>query len=226
MSLTTEQLEELRGISSPTISNAIETFDVRPRIEGITGAGVQCFFPALGPMIGYASTLTIRSTEPPAKPRRVNRRDYWESLRRRPGPLLAVAQDLSEPPSGAYWGEVNSHIHQKLGCVGVLTNGTVRDLEEVGRMSFHFLASGVSVSHCYAHLEDFDLPVTVFGMLVRPGDLIHADQHGAVVIPIEIAAEVAAASRKVEAAEKPMLDLCRAPELDLDALDKLISPDY
>jgi 4-hydroxy-4-methyl-2-oxoglutarate aldolase len=226
LSFTFEQLEKLRLIPSPTIANAIETFDVRPRTEGTTGAGVQCFFPALGPMIGYASTLTILSDRPPSKPRRVNRRDYWESVRRQPGPLVAVAQDLSETPGGAYWGEVNSHIHQKLGCVGILTNGTVRDLEEVGRMSFHFLASGVRVSHGFAHLEDFNVPVKVFGMLVRPGDLIHADRHGAVVIPMEIAAEVASASRKVEAAEKPMLDLCRAPELDLSALDQLVSPDY
>lgn len=228
MPITAEQLDQLRRISSPTIANAIETFDVRPRLDGVTGAGVQCMFPELGAMVGYASTLAIHSNQPPAKRRRVNRRDYWEAMRNKSGPLVAVAQDLSETPGGAYWGDVNSHIHQKLGCVGVLTNGTVRDLDEVSRMPvpFHFMARGVSVSHGWAHLEDFDCPVKVFGMLVRPGDLIHSDRHGAVIIPSEIAEEVAAAARKVEAGEKPMLDLCRAAEIDLAALDKLISAGY
>ncbi len=179
-------------------------------------------------MIGYASTLAIHSHQPSAKKRRVNRREYWEGMRGKAGPLIAVAQELSETPGGAYWGDVNSHIHQKLGCVGVLTNGTVRDLDEVGQMAkpFHFFAAGVSVSHGWAHLEDFDCVVRVFGMLVRPGDLIVCDQHGAVIIPPEIAAEVAVAARKVESGEKPMLDLCRAAELDLDALDGLISAGY
>jgi len=228
LALTAEQLEELRQISSPTIANAIETFDVRPRMEGVTGPGVQCLFPQHGGMIGYASTLAIHSNQPPAKVRRVHRKAYWEATRNKVGPLIAVAQDLSETPGGAYWGDVNSHIHQKLGCIGVLTNGTVRDLDEVGRMAapFHFFAAGVSVSHGWAHLEDFDCPVKVFGMLVRPGDLIHADRHGAVIIPLEIAGEVAFAARKVEGSEKPMLDLCRAPQLDLEVLDQLISPGY
>ncbi|MEO8025991.1 MAG: RraA family protein [Bryobacteraceae bacterium] len=228
MLLSPEQLEELRRISSPTIANAIETFEVRARMEGVTGPGVQCLFPQHGGMIGYASTLAIHSNQPPAKQRRVNRKDYWESMRKKTGPLVAVAQDLSETAGGAYWGDVNSHIHQKLGCVGVLTNGAVRDLDEVGRMAvpFHFMAASVTVSHGWAHLEDFDCPVKVFGMLVRPGDLIHADRHGAVIIPAEIADRVAAAARKVEADEKPMLDLCRASEMDLDALDKLISAGY
>jgi len=228
LALSAEQLEELRQISSPTIANAIETFDIRPRLEGVTGPGVECLFPQHGAMIGYASTLAIHSNQPPAKVRRVHRKAYWEATRSKVGPLVVVAQDLSDSPGGAYWGDVNSHIHQKLGCVGVLTNGTVRDLDEVGRMAapFHFFAAGVSVSHGWAHLEDFDCVVKVFGMLVRPGDLIHADRHGAVIIPAEIAVEVAAAARKVEANEKPMLDLCRAPELDLEALDKLISAGY
>ncbi len=100
------------------------------------------------------------------------------------------------------------------------------DLDEVRQFGFHFFAAGVHVSHGYAHLEDFNRPVRVFGMTVHPGDLIHADKHGAVVIPAEVAGEVAAAARRVDEAERPMIALCRAPELDLDALDKLISPDY
>lgn len=224
--LTPEQLAELRRIPSPTIANAIETFEVRPRLEGYTSSKVMCLFPDLGPMVAYAHTLTVMTNQPAPAKRHVNRRHYWESIRAQPGPLVTVVQDLSEESGGAYWGEVNSSIHKKLGSIGVLTNGSVRDLDEVKQLGFHFFAGSVHVSHGYAHLEDFNRPVKVFGMTVHPGDLIHADKHGAVVIPKEIAAEVAAAARGVDESERPMLALCRAETLDLDALDKLISPAY
>lgn len=224
--LTSEQLAELRRIPSPTIANAIETFHVRPRLEGYTSANVLCLFPEMGPMTGYAHTVAILTNQPAPAKRLVNRRDYWESVRAQDGPLVTVVQDLSEQSGGAYWGEVNSNIHKKLGSIGVLTNGSVRDLDEVRQLGFHFFAGSVHVSHGYAHLEDFNRPVRVFGMTVHPGDLIHADKHGAVVIPKEIAAEVAAAARRVDDAERPMIALCRAETLDLDALDRLISPDY
>ena len=101
----------------------------------------------------------------------------------------------------------------------------MRDLDEVERLGFHFFASGVQVSHGYAHLEDFNQPVKVFGMDVLPGDLIHADQHGAVVIPHEIAREVAEAAKQVDLSEKPMLAACKLAD-PLDELDRLISPEY
>jgi regulator of RNase E activity RraA len=223
--LTPAEMEELRRISSPTIANAIETFHVRPRVEGITGPGVRCLFPALGPMVGYACTATILSNQPAPDPRNVDRRDYWEYVRSMPGARVSVVQDLSETPGGAYWGEVNANIHMALGSQGVITNGTVRDLDEVERTGFHFFASGVQVSHGWAHLEGFNRPVKIFGMLVQPGDLIHADKHGAVVIPAEIAHHVAAAARKVEASEKPMLAACKSPEM-IAELDRLIPREY
>jgi regulator of RNase E activity RraA len=116
-------------------------------------------------------------------------------------------------------------LHKALGSQGVITNGTVRDLDEVARIGFHFFASGVQVSHGYAHLENFNRPVQVFGMLVHPGDLIHADQHGAVLIPQEIAHELADAARRVELAEKPMLAACTLED-PIDELDRLIPGEY
>jgi regulator of RNase E activity RraA len=102
----------------------------------------------------------------------------------------------------------------------------VRDIEEVRPLGFHFFASGVQVSHGYAHLEDFDRPVKVFGMLVYPGDLIHADRHGAVAIPQELAAAVIEAAREVERKEKPMIALCQSPDFSIEELDKLIPHAY
>ena len=225
-SLTLEEIKALRKISSPTVANAIETFDVRPRGEGFTNVGMQCFFPKRGVMLGYACTAMIHSGQPPAPKRLVSRTDYWEYVQRTCGPKVSVIQDLSPVPLGAYFGEVNSNIHLALGSEGVITNGTVRDIEEVSGTDFNVFASGLSVSHGFAHLEDFNRPVKVFGMTVLPGDLVHADRHGAVVIPRSIACEVVAAARAIEQAEREMITLCKSEEFTIPALDKLISPEY
>jgi 4-hydroxy-4-methyl-2-oxoglutarate aldolase len=221
-------LERLRRFPTPTIANAIETFEVRPQGEGFTDSRVRCLFPGLGVMLGYACTATIHSAQPAPVPRNVDRREYWEYLAAASGPKVSVVQDLSEASGGAYWGEVNSSLHQALGSQGVLTNGTVRDLEEVDRIGFHFFAAGVHVSHGHAHLEEFARPVKVFGMLVHPGDLIHADRHGAVVIPSEIAARVADAAAEIERQEKPMLAACKLPTVEerIAELDRLIPRAY
>lgn len=219
------ELDRLRAFSSPTIANAVESFQVRPRLAGVTDARIRCLFPALGPVVGYACTAAIASAEPAAQPRSVSRRKYWEYVRSFAGPRISVVQDLSPTPGGAYWGEVNAGMHKSLGSQGVITNGTVRDLNEVESIGFHFFASGVQVSHGFAHLESFNEPVEVFGMRVNPGDLIHADRHGAVVIPREITTRVADAADRVTIDEKPMLAACLLDN-PIDELDRLISPEY
>jgi 4-hydroxy-4-methyl-2-oxoglutarate aldolase len=175
--------------------------------------------------VGYACTATIRSATPPPVPRGVRRAQYWRYTQRAAGPKITVVEDLSESPGGAYWGEVNASIHKSLGSLGVITNGTVRDIDEVEKVGFALFASGLQVSHGHAHLEGFGETVTVFGMRVHSGDLIHADKHGAVVIPREIAHEVAGAARRVELSEKPMLAACRLPD-PVEELDRLIPPEY
>ena len=224
--LNADELAALRAISSPTIANAVETFDVRPRDEGYTTMGVRCLFPERGALLGYACTALIMSSQVAAPKRLVNRTDYWEYTKAAPGPKITVMQDVSESPAGAYFGEVNANIHLALGSLGIITNGVVRDVPEVSRTGFQVFARDLAVSHAYAHLEDFNRPVTVFGLTVRPGDLVHADEHGAVVIPHEIAREVAAASRAIEKAERVMIDLCQSSAFSIPELDKLISPEY
>lgn len=223
--LSAGELEELRRISSPTIANAIEVFNVRARGAGVTNARIQCIFPELGALVGYACTARIHSTQPPRIPRDVSRTEYWEYVQSFPGARVSVVEDLSETPGGAYWGEVNASIHLALGCCGVITNGTVRDLDEVRRLGFHFFAGGVQVSHGYAHLHDFNRPASVFGILVHPGELIHADRHGAVVIPGEIARDVVRAARELELREKSMLVACKLPNV-IEELDGLIPHEY
>ncbi len=203
------------------MANAIERLNVRGRHEGITGPGVVCAFPDFGPMVGYAATLAVRSKTPPTK-QSASRKASWDAVLAVPAPRIVVAQELDQPPGGAFWGEVNASIHKALGCLGLLTDGTVRDLDEVRRIGFQFLAAGVEVAHGHAHVESFGQPVTVFGMAVRPGDLIHADRHGAVVIPAQAARAMAAACRAVDDHERPILDLCRGPDFTTAKLAELL----
>lgn len=216
----------MRRFSSPTMANALEALGVTPQQAVYTDPSVQCLFPALGPMVGYACTATIVSDQPPTTPRRVWRTQYWEYTQRSPEPRVTVMQDLSARPGGAYWGEVNANLHRALGSQGVITNGTVRDVDEVRDLGFHLFCAGVQVSHGFAHLEDFNHPVTLFGLVVRPGDLIHADRHGAVVIPGDLAGQVVAAAEEIERGEKPMIALCKSPDFSIEALDKLIPHSY
>ncbi len=224
--LAAEELAPLRRFTSPTVANALETFGVSPKEATYTNDRIRCIFPDLGAMVGYACTARIMSAQPPVHPRRVARTDYWEYTRKSPAPRVTVVQDLSVPSGGAYWGEVNAGIHRALGSIGVITNGSVRDLEEVRALAFHFFASGVHVSHGYAHLEDFDVPVVVFGMLVRPGDIIHADRHGAVVIPRKLAPQVIEAAKEIERQERPIIGLCKSLDFSIAELDQLVSPAY
>jgi 4-hydroxy-4-methyl-2-oxoglutarate aldolase len=221
--LSRDELEALKRFSTPSIANAIERFDVRPRHHGFTGPEIRCMFPDLPPIVGYASTATIAAEQPGAAGRTPNVGDYWDAVLSIPAPRIAVIQDLDQPCAlGSFWGEVNGNIHRALGCVGAVTNGGVRDLEEVRALDFQFLASAAIVSHAYVHLVDYGIPVKLGSLWVQPGDLIHADQHGAIVIPHEIAREVAAAAAEVERGERVIIDFCQSSEFDVQQLKELV----
>lgn len=217
--LSPEELEALRKITTPTVSNAIETFDVRPRNEGFMDSSVRCILPELGTMVGYACTATIRAREQEAS---LPPWDMWEAVRQVPEPRVVVIQDLDAPqPVGSFWGEVNGNTYKALGCVATVTNGGVRDLDEVREMGFHFFASCVLVSHAYVHLVDIGVPVQVGGITVRPGDLIHGDQHGVLVIPPEIARDIPKAAAEVERRERRIIALCQSPDFSPEKLREL-----
>jgi 4-hydroxy-4-methyl-2-oxoglutarate aldolase len=197
------------------LSNAIETFDVRPRDVGYMSMEIRCLFPELGPMVGYAATATIRAK----RPGHGDQTALYRHVRDVVGPRVVVVQDLDEPPGlGSLWGEVNATIFGTMGCTGCVTNGCVRDLKEARGMGFHFFARGPGVSHAYVRVESAGEPVTVGGLRVRPGDLLHADQHGVLLIPIEIAGELAAAAERVIAAEQSLLRWVRSDAFDADEL--------
>ena len=216
--LSEAELGALRAWPTPAISNAIETFDVRPRNQGFM-LGIKCIFPDLAPMVGYACTATLLADLPPTEKARSATQAHWDNILSTPGPRIAVIQDLDQPRCiGSLWGEVNANIHRALGCLGVVTDGGVRDLDEVHELGFHFFAADVIPSHAYNHIVDAGTPVKVGGLVVNNGDLIHADKHGVIVIPHEIAREVPEACQKVEDRERRIINFCKSPDFDVEAL--------
>lgn len=210
-------LEELRSFPTPAVANGIEAFDIRPRDTGYMDASVRCMFPELGHAIGYAATATIRAKTPGDD----SSRKLWKHVAETPSPRFVVVQDLDEPAGiGSLWGEVNSNIHQAFGAVGVMTNGCVRDLDEMRALGFHAFAGSVGVSHAYVHVEEVALTVQIGGLVVDPGDLLLGDQHGVIAIPTEIAAELPAAIRKIEEGERAVIATFRAPDFSPDAFTK------
>jgi len=170
-------------------------------------------------MVGYACTATMIADLPPREKDRGAGQAHWDNILSTPEPRVAVIQDLDQPRCiGSLWGEVNANIHRALGCLGVVTDGGVRDLDEVHELGFHFFAADVIPSHAYVHIVDSGTPVKVGGLVINNGDLIHADKHGVVVIPHEIAREVPAACQKVEDRERRIINYCRSPAFDVEAL--------
>ncbi|MCX8038192.1 MAG: RraA family protein [Candidatus Sumerlaeia bacterium] len=222
--LTLAEIEALKRFTTPTVSNAIELLGYEANDIRFMSAEIRCFFPDLGPMVGFAATATIVTEKETAKLGHPVPYEHWKAVLQVPAPRVIVVQDLDEPPAvGAWWGEVNSNIHRALGAVGVVTNGGVRDLDEVHAMGFHFFAAAVNVSHCYCHCMDYGRPVKVGGVWIRPGDLIHADQHGVVVVPQDIVKEIPAAVKKLEAAERKIIDLCKSPDFTVEKLRDLFT---
>jgi regulator of RNase E activity RraA len=208
-------LETLRTFDTPTICNALEIVAPERRLTGFTIRPLVCPFPDLPPMVGYAKTATIRATHtndivgPDARKQRIA---YYEYCASSPAPGISVIQDLDghELGFGAFWGEVQSTVHKALGLAGVVTDGSIRDIPQWAP-GFQALAGSVSPSHGHVHLAGFGQQVRVAGMIVRSHDLIHADRHGAVVIPAALAAKIPAACDLLARKEATILDEARTP---------------
>jgi regulator of RNase E activity RraA len=201
-SLSKAQAEFLQSIDTPTVCNIVEMVAPERRGHGYTVKHLFCPFPDLPPIVGFAKTVTAKAKEKVALGSYMDKRlDYLDYVASEPRPSIAVIQDLDDEAGyGAFWGEVQSNIHKALGCLGVVTNGSIRDIPMIAP-GFQMLAGSLSPSHAYTHVEDFGIPVTVHGMAVNSGDLIHADQHGAVVVPLAIIDRMKAALDDLNARE-------------------------
>jgi len=225
--LTTERLEALRQFDTCTIANAIERFGVRLRNQGFTQPGLQCVTGGFPRALGYAATYTVRSTDPPMTGvSYLDRTDWWSHIGRLPTPRIAVFQDLAAGPgSGSCVGQVHAAILQAFHCEAVVTNGLVRDLPGVAGMRFPMFARGVAVSHSYAHQVDYGTPVEIFGLRIGPGDLLYADCHGVISIPLEIAAELPKVAGEIRAREARIVDVCLSPDFSPGKLLNVIKDD-
>lgn len=209
-------LDALRRYDSCTLSNAIETFDVRPRDTGYLSHGIKSIFPDLAVMVGYAATATVRARGLAARP---DDEPLWRHVLSVPAPRVMVIQDLDDPPGcGAFWGEVMSTIFTALGCEGTVTNGSVRDLKEVHEIGFRYFAASVGVSHAYVRWVHVGVQVEVGGAIVLPGDLIHADRHGVLLVPKEIAMELPRAADKIVETEQELIRWVRSSDFTVERL--------
>lgn len=182
--LTKADLDRLAKWDTPTICNGLELLDEAWRLSGYTTRAFTCLRPGAKPIVGYARTATIRASVKPGPEAVALRRDYYTYIDAGgPKPSIAVIQDVDDQPArGALWGEVNTNIHKGLGCLGVVTNGSIRDLAD-SAAGFQALAGQVGPSHAWVHVTSIGGAVEVHGMTVRDGDILHADVHGAVVVP-------------------------------------------
>jgi regulator of RNase E activity RraA len=204
--LTKTQIDFLQSIDTPTVCNLIEIVAPERRGYGYTTAHLHCPFPDLPPMIGFAKTVTMRSRDKVALGDYMQKRlDYFDYVAAAPNPSWVVIQDLDEPAGhGAFWGEVMGNIHKALNCVGTITNGSVRDIPMIPQ-GFQMLAGSIGPSHAYVHVADYGVDVTVHGMKVKSGDLIHADRHGAVVVPLDTIDAMKPAFDKLSAREASII---------------------
>ena len=207
--LDTAILKRISDFDVPTISNAVEFFSVRPKTEGFMGPQIRAMLHPGRTVVGYAATARISATQPATEPQKSLLGQHYRSVRDTLKPTLAVIQDTDPQPVGSFWGEVHATVHKALGCVAAITNGGVRDLDEVRSLGFGYYATCTLVSHANVHLEEVGCPVTVGGLTVMPGDLLAADQHGVILIPNEIAAHLPDACEYAGKAEQPVLGPCR-----------------
>ena len=213
--LSAAQLADLAKHDTPTICNVIELWDIRPRNAGYMNHTIQACFPQLPPMVGYALTSTFRSMAPPrggdVYASMTAQIEQFESL---PGPPVIVFQDLDDPVASATFGEVMCTTYQAFGARGLITSGTGRDLDQVEAIRFPAFTGGTTCSHGYCHIISVGVPVTVGGIAVYQGDLLHGDRNGVTTIPHEIASEIPDACRELMAAEDVVLKYCRGGDIN------------
>jgi 4-hydroxy-4-methyl-2-oxoglutarate aldolase len=217
--LTPEQFAELQKIDSPTVSNAIERFTVRPRLEGFASWDLRCAFPELGTMMGYAVTCTAdTTTETRADERGLMR--LWAAIEAAPKPAVLVIKDIGpERSRSCHMGEVMATTAKALGAVGCVSDGGLRDVVEVRALGgFQYFCPGFVVSHGNPIICEVNVPVTLEGMAVKPGGLLHGDANGVLVVPDAVADRVAAEAERVRADEREVLDFVRAPGLTVEKL--------
>ena len=217
--LSVEQLEELRSVDSPTVSNAVEAFKVRDDTQGFMGMNIQCLTPEFGVMVGYAITATADSMTPGRARNRQGHLRLFEGIAASPKPAILVVQDVGPRRTHAcFLGDVIASLSRRLGAIGIVTDGGVRDLDGVRPLGFHVFAAGLVVAHGTFNIIDVGIPVELSGVRVQPGDLIHGDPSGVTTVPLEVADKVYEQCQKVREREIGLRDYAHSRDFSLEGL--------
>lgn len=206
----------LRRVDTPTVCNAIEVAQGKRGFNDFTRGTMLASASDLA-MVGYARTARIQAVNPPSEAPdmiRARRMGYYEYMAAGPRPAIAIVQDMDVPNAiGAYWGEINTNVHKAFGLGGALTDGVMRDLGDMPD-GFPVVAGSVGPSHGFVHVVDFGEPVQIMGMQVAPDDLVHADRHGAVVIPQDVIPVLEAAIEQLFVSERIVLDAVKGKQIN------------
>ena len=216
-------LKTLSSVDTPTVCNAIEAAEGKRGFNNFTKGTMLSSAPDAQAVVGYALTAKIAAKAPPEDPPEVikqRRMAYYKYIATAHKPAVVVIEDCDYPNCvGAFWGEINTTVHKGLGVSGAVTNGVMRDLGDVPK-DFPVIAGSIGPSHAFVHVKEIGTPVEVMGLSVTEGDLIHADRHGALVIPSAALPSLVAAITKLIETERLVLDPARAADFDYDAFEK------
>ena len=217
--IDSELLKLLQSIDTPTVCNAIEVAQGKRGFSQFTRGTMVCSAPQSEPLVGFAKTAKIAALSPPNEDKEIikNRRmEYYRYMSEVSGPSIAVIEDVDFPDCiGAYWGEINTKIHKRFGLSGVLTNGVVRDLGDLAE-DFPVIAGSIGPSHGFVHVREIDTEIKLFGIKVAPNNLIHADLHGAVVIPETVIENLQEAIHKLFTSERIILEPTEKKDFNFD----------
>ena len=214
-------LNLLQSVDTPTVCNAIEVAQGKRGFNDFT-RGTMLASDTKGVIVGYAVTAQIAAIEPPTEAVSVireRRMSYYKAMSENVKPSIAVVEDLDYPNCiGAFWGEVNTTIHKGFGMSGALTNGVMRDIGDMAE-GFPVVAGSIGPSHGFVHVRSVNQPINIFGMNIKSGDLVHADRHGAVVVPTDVIDDLEASILKMQQTERLVLDPARKKGFDFNAFE-------
>lgn len=220
--MTPSLLEKLQSVDTPTVCNAIEVAQGKRGFNAFTRGTMLCSAPEEPAIVGYARTAKIAAVNPPSEPPDVikaRRMAYYKHMADASLPAIAVVEDTDFPHAiGAYWGEVNTTIHKGFGLAGTLTNGVMRDLGDMPE-GYPVIAGSIGPSHGFVHVQEIGTEVEIFGLKVADGDLVHADRHGALVVPDDVIEGLEAAIDKLLSTEHLILGPAREPGFDFAAFE-------
>lgn len=206
-------LSLLKSVDTPTVCNAIEVAQGKRGFDAFTRGTMLCSAPDQGAIVGYARTASIAAVAPPVEPAaeiKARRMAYYKHMSEGLRPAIAVVEDIDYPHAiGAYWGEVNTNIHKSFGMAGAFTNGVMRDLGDLPD-GFPVIAGSIGPSHGFVHVKTIGEGANIFGLHVHEGAVVHADRHGALVIPDDVIDNLETAIETLFKAERTILDPAKA----------------